>query len=78
MAKNMARIKDGVVTSVEWWADREPEHADLINIGEKPVTIGDEFDSETHTFWRDGEEVLSITEQKARAYDILMGGEEIE
>lgn len=63
MAKNMAVIENGVVSTINWCSDREQPTESLVDIGDKPVGIGDTY-SDGH-FYRDGEEVLSELE-KAR------------
>lgn len=75
MAKNMARIADGIVTNIEWCSDREAETDELINMGDKPVAIGDTYkDGE---FYRDGEEVLSPLEEAQAKIDDMQAALEI-
>ena len=64
MAKNMARIEDGVVTNLEWFADSEPETAELREYDGYSICIGDSYAD--GKWWRDGEEVLSDTEIAAQ------------
>lgn len=80
MAKNMAVIENGVVSSVSWCSDREQPTESLVDIDDKPVGIGDTY-SDGH-FYRDGEEILSELEQARRqiedleaALNAIYGGE---
>lgn len=57
MAKNMARIKDGIVVNIEWCADHEPETESLISMKDLPIMVGDSYDN--GKFYRDGSEVLT-------------------
>lgn len=61
MAKNMARIKSGIVVGVEWWGDSTEDTDTLITVYDRPVTIGDSYDS--GKFYRDGVEVLTPMEE---------------
>lgn len=60
MAKNMARIENGIVVNVEWCSDNEPETEDLKNYDGFSICIGDSYSD--GKFYRDGEEVLSDLE----------------
>lgn len=60
MAKNMARITDDVVVNIEWCSDRQAPTDTLINLGDRPVAIGDTFDGAD--FYRNGEKVLTPLE----------------
>ena len=80
MAKNMAVIENGVVSSVSWCSDREQPTESLVDIGDKPVGIGDAY--EDGHFYRDGEEVLSELETARKqiedmqsALEAIYGGE---
>lgn len=64
MAKNMARIEDGTVTNLEWFADSEPETAELREYEGYSISIGDSYAD--GKWWRDGEEVLSDAEIAAQ------------
>lgn len=57
MAKSMASIANGVVSNILWCADREPETDSLIDTADRPVAIGDSYES--GKFYRNGEEVLT-------------------
>ena len=61
MGKNMAIIVDGIVSAVNWYADREEEISEtLVETNEKPVSVGDTYAE--GKFFRDGEELLSEVE----------------
>lgn len=60
MAKNMARIAAGVVVNIEWCSDRQATTEALIDLGDRPVAIGDTFDGSD--FYRAGEKVLTPLE----------------
>ena len=64
MAKGMARLNaDNVVINMESWNDYAPESDTLKNpIGS--VTMGDVYNPADKRFYRDGEMVLTETEQK--------------
>ena len=64
MAKNMARISDGVVTNLEWCSDDVPETAELREYDGYSISIGDSYAD--GKWWRDGEEVLSDAEIAAQ------------
>lgn len=65
-----AILSDNVVTNVIVLNARASSaFPDAIPCGDKPVNIGDTY--ENGTFYRDGEEVLSDTEQLARMQEIL-------
>lgn len=61
MAKNMARIDNGIVVNIEWCSDDVPETHVLKNMDERPVVIGDIY--ENGKFYRDGAEVLTPLEE---------------
>lgn len=61
MAKNMARIENGLVVNIEWCSDKQAQTETLINLADRPVTIGDTYDGSD--FYRDGEKVLTPLEQ---------------
>lgn len=75
MAKSMARIENSVVVNVEWCSDRAEETDTLKNIGDRHVVSGDTY--KDGYFWRDGEKVLSETEELRIANEILMNGLEV-
>ena len=60
MAKNMARIKNGIVTNIEWCADLDLETDGLKNVYDLPVEAGDSYSE--GKFYRIGEVVLSALE----------------
>lgn len=60
MAKNMARINDGLVVNIEWCSDKQAQTDTLINLSDRPVAIGDTYDGSD--FYRDGEKVLTPLE----------------
>ena len=43
MAKNMARIENGIVVNVEWCSDRTADTDTLISVYDRPVTAGDQY-----------------------------------
>ena len=57
MAKNMARLADGVVGNLEWCSDSEPETAELREYEGYAVRIGDTW--EDGKWMRDGAAVLT-------------------
>ena len=61
MAKNMARVEDGLVVNIEWCSDKQAQTETLINLADRPVAIGDTYDGSD--FYRDGEKVLTPLEQ---------------
>ena len=61
MAKNMARIEDGLVVNIEWCSDKQAQTETLINLADRPVAIGDTYDGSD--FYRDGEKVLTPIEK---------------
>lgn len=61
MAKNMARIENGIVINVEWCSDRMAETDTLKNVEDRSVGIGDTY--ENGKFYRNGEEVLTPLEE---------------
>ena len=61
MAKNMARIENGLVVNIEWCSDKQAQTETLINLADRPVAIGDTYDGSD--FYRDGEKVLTPLEQ---------------
>lgn len=64
MAKNMAILdNDNIVEKILWFSDYMPEDDNRKNIiGD--VYIGDAYNSTDKRFYRDGEMVLTETEQK--------------
>ena len=61
MAKNMARIEDGVIVGIEWCSDRTIDTDTLISVYDRPVTIGDNYDGQD--FYRNGEKILTLLEK---------------
>lgn len=61
MAKNMARIEDGLVVNIEWCSDKQAQTETLINLADRPVAIGDTYDGAD--FYRDGVKVLTPLEE---------------
>ena len=64
MAKSMARINaNNIVINMESWSDYAPESNTLkIPIGS--ITMGDVYNPIDKRFYRNGEKVLTETEQK--------------
>lgn len=60
MAKNMARIENGIVTNIEWRADLDLETDGLKNVYDLPVEVGDSYSD--GKFYRGSEVVLSALE----------------
>ena len=61
MAKSMALVENGVVVNILWCSDRESETETLIDTADRPVAIGDSYES--GKFYRNGEEVLTPLEE---------------
>ena len=61
MAKNMARIENGLVVNIEWCSNKQAQTEALIDLEDRPVAIGDTYDGSD--FYRDGEKVLTPLEQ---------------
>lgn len=61
MAKNMARIENGLVVNIEWCSDKQAQTEMLINLEDRPVAIGDTYDGVD--FYRDGVKVLTPIEK---------------
>lgn len=57
MAKNMARLVDGVVVNLEWCSDEAPETAELREYEGYAIRIGDSW--EDGKWMRDGAAVLT-------------------
>lgn len=57
MAKNMARLVDGVVVNLEWCSDEVPETAELREYEGYAIRIGDSW--ENGKWMRDGAAVLT-------------------
>lgn len=72
MAKNMARLENGVVVNIEWLPDRAVETDTLKNMGDIPAGIGDTYSE--GKFYRDGVEVVSRLRDMENALAILLGG----
>lgn len=56
MAKNMARIENGIVINIEWHSDKEPETENLKNYDGYSICIEDTYSN--GKFYRNGKEVL--------------------
>lgn len=65
MAKNMARLADGVVVNLEWCSDSAPETAELREYDGYAIRIGDNW--EDGKWMRDGAAVLTEAEIAAQA-----------
>lgn len=76
MAKNMARIEDGVVVNIEWCSDDEPVTDTLLDTDGQLIGIGDTY--QNGSFWRSGEKILSEVEELRIANTILMTGLEVD
>lgn len=61
MAKNMARIEDGVVVNIEWCANACEETDTLKNINDLIVVIGDTYDGSS--FYHNGEKLLTLIDK---------------
>ena len=75
MAKNMARLENGVVVNIEWLPDRAVETDTLKNMGDIPAGIGDTYSE--GKFYRDGVEVVSRLRDMENALAILLGGDTV-
>ena len=75
MAKNMARIENGIVVGVEWHSDRTADTDTLISVYDRPVTNGDKYID--GKFYRDDKEILTPLEDAENALYILLGGETV-
>ena len=60
MAKNMARIENGVVVNIEWCANIEEESESLKEVNDLIVEIGDTYDGSA--FYHNGERLLTPLE----------------
>lgn len=60
MAKNMARIDEGIVVNIEWCSYSQAQTETLIDLANRPVAIGDTYTD--GKFYRDGIEVLAPEE----------------
>lgn len=79
MAKNMARIDNGIVVNIQWCSDVTRETDVLKDMGDRPVAIGDTYSE--GEFYHDGEKVLTELEytqaqlaDAEQALAILYGG----
>ena len=61
MAKNMARIEDGIVTNIEWCSDRTEDTDVLISIYDRPVAVNDIYDGQD--FYHNGQKILTPMEE---------------
>jgi hypothetical protein len=69
MAKNMARIENGIIIGVEWCSDRVIDTETLISVYDRPVTIGDIYDGQD--FYHDGEKILTPLEEAEKKNEEL-------
>lgn len=60
MAKNMARIENGIVVNVEWCSDDVPDTDELVFFRDILVEVGDSFAD--GSFYRNGEKLMTPTE----------------
>lgn len=60
MAKNMARIENGIVINIEWRSNKEPETENLKSYDGYSIHIGDTYSN--CKFYHDGKEVLNDLE----------------
>lgn len=61
MAKNMARIENGIVTNIEWCSNNEQSTDTLVELSDIDVCIGDAYDGTC--FYRNGVKVLTHLQQ---------------
>jgi hypothetical protein len=61
MAKNMARIENGVVINIEWFSDNQEQTESLIDLADRPAGIGDSYID--GKFYRNGVEILTPIEE---------------
>ena len=61
MAKNMARIENGIIINIEWHSDETIDTETLISVYDRPVTIDDIYDGQD--FYRNGEKILTPMEE---------------
>lgn len=61
MAKTMAKIENSVVVNMLWCSDKAEQTDTLVDIADRPVSIGDTFSD--GKFFRGGEEVLTPLEE---------------
>jgi hypothetical protein len=69
MAKNMARIENGVVVNIEWCANTEEETDTLKEVNGLVIELGDTYDGTS--FYRDGEKLLTPLEKAQEEIDAL-------
>ena len=60
MAKNMARVENGIVVNIESFPYNAAENESLINCGDVPVAVGDTYTD--GRFYRNGVKVLTPLE----------------
>ena len=75
MAKNMARIENGIVVNVEWCSDETPETDVLKNMGSYMAAIGDTYSD--GFFYRNGERVLTNVEFTSRYYESIIAEQDL-
>lgn len=71
MAKNMARIDEGIVVNIEWCSYSQAQTVTLIDLANRPVAIGDTYTD--GKFYRDGIEVLAPEEAQLEYERELVG-----
>lgn len=62
MAKNMARIENGVVVNIEWCSSDVEETDALKETNDMLIEIGDTYDGSF--FYRNGEKILTQLEEE--------------
>ena len=72
MAKNMARIKNGVVVNVEWCPDNTAETKSLKDMYDLPVVIGDTW--KDGKFYRGVEEIIPLMAEPIRENEEYSSG----
>ena len=73
MAKNMARVDNGIVINIQWCSDAAHETDVLKDMGYRPVAIGDTYSE--GEFYHDGEKVLTeleYTQAQLAEYESLI------
>ena len=65
MAKNMARLDNGIVVNIEWCSDSVIESDVLKNLDDRPVAINDTYNN--GKFYRDGVEILTPLEEAQKS-----------
>ncbi len=76
MAKNMARIENGIVVNVEWCSDWAEDTDTLIPVYDRPVTAGDQYID--GKFYRNGKEIITPLEEAKKALEESVSLSELE